>query len=358
MPQTLHSLRSERLKERAFWAQGIAQSLGHYGKSLQDLPADLRHHCIATSQSEALISQADMNRLWQAAASVAQDECLGLRMAQSYRSNILKVVGLAAVSSETIGDAVQRVVRYLPIFSTQVQVSTMEDDRFLTIHFDPRGTPHPMQLEAVVASCAKIWRRLEKSHAPLVMETRLSGLHARGRSDCESLLPGKLRLGAQRVEVRMHRSALNQPLPSSDPFILTRLDASLEDMLLDMPSTDFTEQVKQRIGALIAQRDVSEEMLAERFNMSTRHLRRKLSEAQTSYEKLLDEVRMEMAMRLIQAGRLNLGHVALQLGFLNPSSFTRAFRRWTGMSPSDFKKKTHNSPLDGSGLSSLSLLAS
>lgn len=358
MHQTLYSLRSEQLKERAFWAQGIAQSLEHYGKSLQDLPADLRQHCVLASQSVAMISQTDMNRLWQAATSVAGDDCFGLRMAQSYRSNILKVVGLAAVSSETIGDAVQRVVRYLPIFSTQVQVTTVQDDRFLTIHFEPRGTPHPMQLEAVVASCAKIWRRLEKSYAPLVLETRLSCGHTQSRSACESLLPGKLRLGAKGVEVRMARSALSQPLPSSDPFILTRLDASLEDMLLDMPSTDFTEQVKQRIGTLIAQREVSEEMLAERFNMSTRHLRRKLSEAQTSYEKLLDEVRMEMAMRLIQAGRLNLGHVALQLGFLNPSSFTRAFRRWTGMSPSDFKKKTHNSSLDGGELSSLSLLAS
>lgn len=356
--QTLHSLRSERLKERAFWAQGIAQSLEQYGKSLQDLPMDLRHHCVSANQSAAMISQADMNRLWQAAASVAPDDCFGLRMAQSYRSNILKVIGLAAVSSETIGEAVQRVVRYLPIFSTQMQVSTVEDDRSLTICFEPRGTPHPMQIEAVVACCAKIWKRLEKSHAPLVLETRLTCSHAGSRPACETLLPGKLRLGAPRVEVRMNRSVLSKPLPSSDPFILSRLDASLEDMLQDMPSTDFAEQVKQRIGALVAQREVSEDALAERFNMSPRHLRRKLSEAHTSYEKLLDEVRMEMAMRLIQAGRLNLGHVALQLGFLNASSFTRAFRRWTGMSPSDYRKKTQSGSFPGAELSSLALLAS
>jgi AraC-like DNA-binding protein len=338
MSQTLHSLRCERLKERAFWAQGIARTLEDYGKSLDDLPTDLREQCVPANQSEAMISQTDMNRLWQVAAQLADDSCFALRVAQTYRSNILNILGLAAVSSETVGDAVNRVLRYLPVLSTQVQACCTEDDQFFTINFEPRGTPNPMHIEAVAVQCAKIWKRLERSHAPLVLETRLNSSFVGSRPYCESLFTGKLRLGGKRVSVRMSRSALRKPLDSTDPFLLTRLDASLEDMLLELPSENFIEQVKQRIGSLIPQREVSEEQVAASFNMSARHLRRKLAEAQTSYEKLLDEVRMELAMRLIQAGRLNLGHVALQLGFLNPSSFTRAFRRWTGMSPTAFKK--------------------
>lgn len=359
MQQSLHSLRCEQLKERTFWAQGIAQTLQQYGKSLQDLPVDLRHHCVATNQSVAMISQTDMNRLWSVAAALTGDDCFGLQMAQSYSSNILKVLGLAAVSSETVGDAVQRVLRYLPVLSTQVQAYSAENEHALTLYFEPRGTPHPLHIEAVVACCARIWRSVErKSQTPLVLETRLSCAHPGTRSRCESLLPGRVRDKASRIGVRLNRAMLHTPLVTSDPFLLTRLDASLEDMLCDLPTIDFAEHVKRQIGLLIAQREVSEELVAAPFNMSARHLRRKLSEAQTSYEKLLDEVRMEMAMRLIQAGRLNLGHVALQLGFLNASSFTRAFRRWTGISPSDYKKKALSGSFLGADLSSLALLAS
>ncbi|SDR98684.1 AraC-type DNA-binding protein [Halopseudomonas xinjiangensis] len=341
MNQILHPLPCERLQERAFWAQGIAQTMEQCGKSLRDLPADLRQHCAPTDQSLAQISQTDMNRLWHAAARVTQDECFGLRMGQAYCSNTLKVLGLAAVSSETVGDAVQRVLRYISVFSTQVQLYSVEDDQYFTIYFEPRGTPHPLHMEAVVAQCAKIWSSLENGQAPLVLETRLAGEHEGTRPYCESVLSGKVRLGAKRIAVRMSRALLRNPLPSADAFLRKRLDASLEDMLGDLPNVNFAEQVKQRIRVLVAQREVSEDMVATPFNMSPRHLRRKLSETQTTYEKLLDEVRMELAMRLIQEGKLNLGRIAFELGFLDPSSFTRAFRRWTGMSPTAFKDRAH-----------------
>src|SRR5690606_11733508 len=83
------------------------------------------------------------------------------------------------------------------------------------------------------------------------------------------------------------------------------------------------------IRVLLSEKDISEELVAQPFNVSPRHLRRKLSEACTTYEKLLDEVRMELAIKLIQENRLNLGRIAFELGFLDPSSFTRAFRCWT-----------------------------
>ncbi|KKN98763.1 hypothetical protein LCGC14_0144430 [marine sediment metagenome] len=339
MNQILHPLPCQRLQERAFWAQGIAQALEKIGKSVKDLPADLRHHCVSTDLSLAQISQTEMNRLWDAASKLASDDCFGLAMGHSYCSNTLKVLGLAAVSSETVGAALQRVLRYMPVFSTQVQLYSVEDEQYVTVYFEPRGTPHPFQMEAVVAQCSKIWEALENGQTPLVLETRLIGEHEKTRETCESILPGRVRLGVKRIAVRMNRQLMKNPLPSADAFLRKRLDASLEDMLGDLPNVEFAEQVKQRIRALVSEREVSEELVATPFNMSPRHLRRKLSETHTTYEKLLDEVRMELAMRLIQEGRLNLGRIAFELGFLDPSSFTRAFRRWTGMSPTAFKDK-------------------
>lgn len=343
MNQILHPLPCARLQERAFWAQGIGLTLREYGKSEADLPDDLREFCSPSDLSMARISQTDMNRLWHAAAKLAQDDCFGLKMGEVYRSNTLKVLMLAAVSSETIGQAVQRIIRFFPVFSTQVQLYSVEDEQHLTVYFQPKGTPHPMHMEALVTHCQNIWKVLESASMPLVLETRLIGDHEKSRPQCEQVFGKRVRLGAKRIAVRLNRQVMNTPLASADAFLLKRLDSSLEDMLGNMPNVDFAEQVKQRIRVLVAEREVSEELVATPFNMSPRHLRRKLSETKTTYEKLLDEVRMELAIRLIQDGKLNLGRIAFELGFLDPSSFTRAFRRWTNMSPTAFRDQFRQS---------------
>ncbi|GGC97476.1 helix-turn-helix domain-containing protein [Halopseudomonas salina] len=341
MNQILHPLPCERLQERAFWAQGIGQTLAkEYGKSTDDLPDDLQQYFEPTDLSSVQISQTDMNRLWHAAGNLAQDDCFGLKMGQNYRSNTLKVLGLAAVSSATVGDALQRVIRFFSVFSTQVQLYSVEDDQHITVYFQPRGTPHPMHMEALLSHCKHIWDALGPATSSMVLETRLIGDHERTRTTCENIFGKRIRPGSKRVAVKFNRHMMNTPLPAADAFLVKRLDATLEDMLGAVPNIDFAEQVKQRIRVLVSEREVSEDLVATPFNMSPRHLRRKLSETQTTYEKLLDEVRMELAIRLIQDGKLNLGRIAFELGFLDPSSFTRAFRRWTGMSPTAFRSQS------------------
>jgi AraC-like DNA-binding protein len=343
MNQNLHPLPCTRLQERAFWAQGIGQTLeNEYGKSRADLPEDLQQYFEPSDLSSVQISQTDMNRIWHAASSLAQDECFGLKMGQTYRSNTLKVLGLAAVSSATVGEAVQRVIRFFSVFSTQVQLYSVEDDQHLTVYFQPRGTPHPMQLEALLSYCQGLWKSVEPPNRLMVMETRLIADHEKTRTKCEDIFGKRIRPGSKRIAVKFNKQLMGTPLPGADAFLVKRLDATLEDMLSAVPNIDFAEQVKQRIRVLVSEREVSEDLVATPFNMSPRHLRRKLSETQTTYEKLLDEVRMELAIRLIQDGKLNLGRIAFELGFLDPSSFTRAFRRWTGMSPTAFRTQSRS----------------
>ena len=341
MNQILHPLPCTRLHERAFWAQGIGQTLTkEYGKSVDDMPEDLQPYFAPTDLSSVQITQTDMNRLWHAASVLTEDECFGLRVGRSFCSNTLKVLGLAAVSNATVGDALQRVIRFFSVFSTQVQLYSVEDDQHVTIYFQPRGTPHPMHMEALLSHCKHLWDAVRPGGSPIVLETRLIGDHEKTRTTCEDIFGKRIRPGSKRIAVKFDRQLMTTPLPSADAFLVKRLDTTLEDMLSAVPNIDFAEQVKQRIRTLVAEREVSEDMVATPFNMSPRHLRRKLSETQTSYEKLLDEVRMELAIRLIQDGKLNLGRIAFELGFLDPSSFTRAFRRWTGMSPTNFRTQS------------------
>jgi len=165
-----------------------------------------------------------------------------------------------------------------------------------------------------------------------------------GRYVKETATYGRL-LGCEEVDVGEHYqitmplALLDTPLASADTFIATRLADALQDMIASLPSQDLVEQVKRRVQLLLGSGDISVERIAGPMNISPRHLRRKLSQEGTSYEQLVDEVRRETAMRMIGEGQLSLTSIAYELGFLDPSSFTRAFRRWTDMSPTSFRQQ-------------------
>jgi len=80
------------------------------------------------------------------------------------------------------------------------------------------------------------------------------------------------------------------------------------------------------------------ERVAEHIGSSVRTLQRRLSEAGVTHTALVEHVRLDMALRKLKTTRLPIGQVAKELGFRDPSSFSRAFQRWTGMSPRTYRR--------------------
>jgi AraC-like DNA-binding protein len=79
------------------------------------------------------------------------------------------------------------------------------------------------------------------------------------------------------------------------------------------------------------------EETAKQLHMSPRTLQRKLAEAHTTYLQLIDDTRKDLALRYIEDPRRSVTDITFSLGFSQPSAFTRAFKRWTGRSPSDYR---------------------
>lgn len=84
----------------------------------------------------------------------------------------------------------------------------------------------------------------------------------------------------------------------------------------------------------------SARQVAEMLHLSVRSLQRKLAEKDTGFAQLLEDTRRELARQYVSNTRLSVGEITYLLGFSDPANFTRAFRRWTGQSPSAFRQ-TH-----------------
>jgi AraC-like DNA-binding protein len=166
-----------------------------------------------------------------------------------------------------------------------------------------------------------------------------------GSSDVQAyrrFFGGPVAFGARRSTLVYAESALLQPMPSSDPrlalFLRQQAEARLKQSQSERP-TSLREQIGLRLRAQLRTGKPNPSELARALRMSGRTLRRRLSATGCSYRELLDEARREEALRLMQAGELAVGEVAERLGFEDASAFARAFRRWTGVSPTRLKRQ-------------------
>jgi AraC-like DNA-binding protein len=99
----------------------------------------------------------------------------------------------------------------------------------------------------------------------------------------------------------------------------------------------FKKEVEDAISPMLGTEDVSIERVAGVLGMSRQTLYRRLREEGTSFEEILEAKRRQLAIRYLAMDRLSVKAASYKLGFSDPAAFSRAFKRWTGVSPSAFR---------------------
>jgi len=117
------------------------------------------------------------------------------------------------------------------------------------------------------------------------------------------------------------------------------LQQDYETLVATAPQADFVGALKQLVRSQLGDGDLSVNSVAEAVGLSTRSLQRRLTENGLSYSRLVEQVRCEMAMNWLRDPTLQVTEIAFELGYSEPATFTRAFQRWTGTSPSDYRRQ-------------------
>jgi AraC-like DNA-binding protein len=144
--------------------------------------------------------------------------------------------------------------------------------------------------------------------------------------------------GENRIE--FERSLLGQPLKGGDEALLSVLDEQAQRFLREHPAkTDGLSRVREQVRIAVESGQPSLERVAEALRASPRTLQRKLAEKGTTFHRVVDQVREDLARDHITNSRLTLGEVAYLLGFSELSAFSRAFKRWTGLSPARYRAR-------------------
>jgi AraC-like DNA-binding protein len=147
----------------------------------------------------------------------------------------------------------------------------------------------------------------------------------------------ELLFNSESSELLIDAAIADQQLSGANVQLETLLEQQIIDYVARLDKTDIKRGARSVLIKLLPSGHVSIEEIAAKLSMSVRTLRRRLKDSGTSFKDLLAETRRELGERYIQDNSMSLTEVAFMLGFSDSSSFSRAYKKWTGQSPSNYR---------------------
>jgi AraC-like DNA-binding protein len=139
------------------------------------------------------------------------------------------------------------------------------------------------------------------------------------------------------IRFEFDASVIDMPLQNASPELAQMNDQNVARYLTKLDRSDIVNQVRCVIVDNIGSQNITKQHVADKLFMSTRSLQNKLAARSTSFQEILDSTRKTLAISYMNAKNITITEMAYLLGFTDVSNFTRAFRRWTGVSPSSFR---------------------
>lgn len=289
------------------------------------------------------LSREQASALWQAAYRVSGDPDLALHAAEATPFGAYEVIDFLALHAPSVGEALERCAHYFPLINTAVTLPIERlGDRVAFGVLDesgPSGISRPYAEYCFTAFLVHVRQATGVDVRPLEVEF----VHEAPPSvaEHERVFGCAVRFGAKHTRMFFDLATWQASNQRAQPGVLKLLTEHAEHLLSRLPrAPELVEQVRRQIAEALGPGEPGLADVARALGMSTRSLQRRLRELGHSYAGLLDEVREASARRHLERGELSIAEVAYLLGFSEQATFQRAFRRWTGQTPLDYRRRT------------------
>ena len=283
---------------------------------------------------------AQLVSLYEQAALLTGDQAFGMHLGESIDPRVFDVLGYAAINSATVGEAFARVARYHSIWTDGAQLDLETANSTASViyrYVDPHLGECRQDTEMTLTAFAALGRLITTTEwAPL--EVRFAHVAPRDATEHARVFRSAARFHAGVNELVLDRATLALPIAKADPGLCAVLDRHAAELLARYPRQDLlVDQVRTLLRKELLGGDPALERIAAQLGMSARTLQRRLREQRTSHHELLDQMRKDLAIRYLNEPAMALCEMAYLLGFSERSAFHRAFKRWTGTTPSQFR---------------------
>lgn len=324
----VHSL-SSALQERQIDPQPL---LDAYGLDLARL-----------SEPRARLSIPRYMRLGHAAIQLAGDPGLGLEMGRLRKAGHLGLVGITSMQAPTVREAARALIRYEPLYASNYRGASLftEDAdgawlRFYSI--SPYNAYNRFVVDTVLASwITQLSTVATRLLEPVAVHIEFERPDYAARY--ENLFGKPVEFSTTHNQLRLDKATLALRNPEHCPGTWRHLLELCESELEQLTRTrSLRERVTQLLGPMLKGQEPDLQQVASRLQLPPWTLRRKLEEEGTSYRTILNDTRRDLAMAYIRDTESAFGEIAWLLGFSSAEAFQRAFKRWSGLTPGEYRR--------------------
>lgn len=284
-----------------------------------------------------------MSRLWRLGVEATGDPCLGLKVAAYVQPATFHCLGLALLASQDLQDAVLRSARFSRIVSNVADVRAEPYDGGLKLLVRWLADIPPVfeAIDLVMASTIKMWRLLgmDTGRLPSLSLNLCRPATPAMRREFEDYFQCPIQFEAEENAVLIPQEWVHQPLPMANAQLARQNDLVAMQYLARFEGNQVAEKVRAELITRLPAGEPARGDIASALNLSEKTLQRRLREEDTSFQQVLDELRRDLAQQYLREAPLSVCEITFRLGFSDQSSFTRAFRRWTGVAPGEYRTR-------------------
>ena len=288
------------------------------------------------------LSVASQIRFLELAANALKDPLLGFRLARDGEPRQVGLLHYVAVSSETLGDALERVQRYSSIGNAGLVLKCF-GTRNLTITLRYAGVARHSDRQQM--ACLVTWlirfgrastdRRLNPIAVHLV--------HRRSdeSSELEKFFGCRIEFGADADRIIFDKEAKQLRLVSADRYLNEILLQDCEQALAYRRSGagPLRIAIENAITPLLPHGKARLDAVAQSLGVSSRTLARRLTAEGLSFGEILDQLRSDLATHYLGEANISISQIAWLVGYQGVSAFSHGYKRWTGMNPKRMRDK-------------------
>lgn len=323
----------------ASWAVAVAQALDARGLDSHKIFVEGGIDLSTARNPSTRYPTEQMTIVYRLAEEATRDQAFGLSVADFVHPTSLHALGYSLFASSDLESFCRRIVRYFGLVTTNA-ITTFEQT--LTEH---RLTMSPevdsnvfVPQDAWLATIVRFMRFIYRPDFDPIRVTLRRPEPAFERGRFSEFFGAPIEFGSATNALVFDPADMKVHLPAANAELAQQNDRVVMKLVSGIDRWDVVAQVRGSFMALLPSGDCSRANVAMRLNMSERTLQNRLVERGTSYRQLLNETRQELAEQYMNDGRYTISEVAFLLGFSEISSFSRAFRSWTGDSPSTYRE--------------------
>ncbi len=342
-PCLISSIMSPPLSIIGSWLTLFAATLDSYDI---DSRAFLRERGVDYSRQsdpEHRIPLATMSSLWDDAAAITEDPAFGIKAGQFVTPTTFSALGIALWSSCSIKDLVVCWCRYLHVFSTVADMELAETDTeiIMTCTLNTHSDSVKASLYAIDATLSALLHICKQHYGSEIVpiSTSFTRPQPHNIEPYQAIFGPALKFDQPCIEVRLDRTTAEKKIPGGNPSLAKATEQLVADYLQKLKAPSLIRDVQQVLFELWPRGDAKLDVVAERLHVSPRTLHRKLEESGSNFRQQQETTRHQLALQFIRQAHLSITEIGYLLGFSSASNFSRAFKRWTGSSPQEFRAR-------------------